>query len=471
MRRQLVLSYGALLLAVLVSLAVPLVTISVDHNSQHLASDRLSDVTYLAKLAEPALRTEESAALRAALTRYEQVHGIHGAVIDADRRVVVTSDPTFRFFGSQALDATMPPPVGAEVPDIGDATRRALAGEQVGLDTRIWPWGPQWLVVAAPVGSGGEISGAVVTVSPTGDLRNDTWRDWMILAALAMVPLALCAFAAWRLAQWTLRPVGRLDTAAQEIAAGGYTVRVPGDAGPPELRHLVRVFNHMADTVTEALTRQRAFVAQASHQMRNPLTALLLRMESLEDEPLTDEGRTNHRLAVEEVERLRKMLEGLLALARVERDDDPVETVDAVDVARARVDGWLPLAGAREITLTLDADVPSAPVRSVVSGLGQVLDALIDNALKFGARTVTVRVTDGPRPQVHVVDDGPGLDAAARPRATERFWRASGTQNHEGHGLGLSIAAALTEASGGTLTLDPAPGGGLHATVELPGVA
>lgn len=462
MRRRLVLSYGALLLAVLLSLVVPLATISVDHDSQHLTADRLSDAAYLAELAESALQTDESAALHAALVRYEQVHDIHGAVLDVDRRVVVTSDSAGRFFGPAPREADA---VGR--PGVAAAVRRALAGERVGFDTRIWPWGPRWLVVAAPVSAGGEVSGAVVTISPTEQLRSATWRNWLVLAVLSMIPLALCAFAATRLAHWTLRPVGRLDRAAHEIAAGGYTVRVLDDDGPPELRHLVSVFNHMADTVTEALARQRAFVAQASHQMRNPLTALLLRLESLGDEELGPEGRTSHRLAVEEVERLGKMLEGLLALARVERGDDPVETVDAVAVADGRVQAWQPLATARGITLALDATVPAVCVRSILSGLDQVLDALIDNALKFGARTVTVRVIGGEHPQVHVVDDGPGLAPEQYQRATERFWRAGDAQNHEGHGLGLSIAAALTESSGGTLTLAGAEGGGLHARIDL----
>lgn len=462
MRRRLVLSYGILLLAVLISLAVPLATISVDHASQRLAADRLSDATYLAELAEPAMRTEQAATLRAALARYEQVHQIHGAVIDADRQVVVASAGAGAFFDPGAPQAR-----ALGEPGLTAAIRGALVGDQVGFDTRIWPWGPRWLVVAVPVGSGGEVSGAVVTVSSTERLRSATWRTWLILTALSMIPLVLGAFAATRLASWTLRPVRRLDRATREIAAGGYTVRVPTDAGPPELRHLVHEFNHMADTVSESLARQRAFVSQASHQMRNPLTALLLRLESLGEEDLGPQGRTDHRLAVEEVERLGQMLEGLLALARVERGGDPVETVDAVAVAGARVQAWKPLADSRGITLTLDATVPAAPVRSVLSGLGQILDALVDNALKFGARTVTVRVTGAGHPQVHVVDDGPGLAPEQYQRATERFWRAGGTQQQDGHGLGLSIAAALAEAAGGTLTLSGAEGGGLHARLDL----
>ncbi|MBY8870987.1 HAMP domain-containing histidine kinase [Micromonospora sp. PLK6-60] len=460
MRRHLVRSYGALLVAVLLSLAVPLAAASVGRDSQHLAADRLSDVAYLAKLAEPALRTGESAALDTALSRYEQVYDIHGAVIDADRRVVVSSDPTGRIVDLAAA-AT------ADRPDTAGAVRRALAGEQVGFDTRVWPWGPEWLVVAAPIGTGGEVSGAVVTVSSTAGLRAATARNWLLVAAAATAPLGLCVLAANWLANWTLRPVRRLDAAAQELAADGYAVRVPADAGPPELRRLVQEFNQMADTVAEALARQRAFVAQASHQLRNPLTALLLRIETLGEEPLTPDGRIDHRLAVEEVERLHQMLEGLLTLARIERHDDPIETIDAVATAAARVRAWQPLARARGVTLALDATVPAAPVRSVVTGLCQILDALIDNALKFGARTVTVRVTDDDGPRVEVVDDGRGMTPEQRQRATERFWRAGDAQNQAGHGLGLSIATALTEASGGTLVLAGADGGGLRAGLEL----
>ncbi|MEV1333624.1 HAMP domain-containing sensor histidine kinase [Micromonospora costi] len=462
MRRRLVLGYASLLAAVLLALAVPLAITDVGHDSHRVTADRLADAIALAAVAEPALHSGESAALRAALVRYEDLYGIHALVADADGRTVAHSGS-----GADAdVDARRTAEAATGV-DIGPVLRRALAGAQEGSDTRIWPWGPRWLVIAVPVSSGGQAVGAVVTMSPTDRQRSETIRGWLLLTAAGTVPMAVCLLAATLLARWTLRPVHELDRAAQDLAAGRYTAGAPADAGPPELRRLVVVFNDMADRVTEALARQRAFVAQASHQLRNPLTTLLLRMESLGVEPLTEEGRAEHRLAVEEIDRLRQMLEGLLALARAERDGDSTVTVDAVSVAAARVRAWAPVATDRGARLRLDAPAGPLPVLTVATGLDQCLDALIDNALKFGAHTVTVRVIGGERPVVHVLDDGPGLPPDRLTRATERFWRAPGSQNVAGHGLGLSIVAALTAAAGGRLELDHADTGGLDAALHL----
>ncbi|MFI6236565.1 sensor histidine kinase [Micromonospora sp. NPDC050784] len=462
MRRRLVLGYASLLAAVLLALAVPLAITDVGHDSHRVTADRLADAISLAAVAEPALRTGESEALRTALVRYEDLYGIHALVVDADGRTVAQS----RVLADASEDAGRAAEAATGV-DIGPVLRRALAGAQEGSDTRIWPWGPHWLVIAIPVSSGGQAVGAVVTLSPTDRQRSESVRSWLLLSAAGTVPMAACLLAATLLARWTLRPVRELDRAAQELAAGKYTTRALADVGPPELRQLVVVFNDMADTVTEALARQRAFVAQASHQLRNPLTALLLRMESLGVEPLTEEGRTEHRLAVEEVDRLRRMLEGLLALARAERGGDATVTVDAVTVAAARVRAWEPVATARGGRLRLDAPDGPVPVLSVATGLDQCLDALIDNALKFGAQTVTVRVVAGERPAVHVLDDGPGLSPERLARATERFWRAPESQNVAGHGLGLSIVAALTAVAGGRLELDHSDVGGLEAVLHL----
>jgi signal transduction histidine kinase len=110
-------------------------------------------------------------------------------------------------------------------------------------------------------------------------------------------------------------------------------------------------------------------------------------------------------------------------------------------------------------------------VSAIPTAVGQALDALIDNALKFAGTgaTVTVRVDGGPDSvALHVIDDGPGLGDADRMRATDRFWRASGTQNVDGSGLGLPIAAALVAASGGQLDLLPAQPCGLDARLTFP---
>ena len=316
----------------------------------------------------------------------------------------------------------------------------------------------------------GEVVGAVVTLSPTDALRTtvkDRWAELAgggVLAGLAFVLVAVA------LTRWILRPVAQLDSAAHQISAGALDARVAPGLGPPELRRLARSFNTMADDVTDALERQRAFVAQASHQLRNPLTALRLRVEELGGFITDPTGTDEHRLAVEETDRLRRILDGLLALAQAERGRHRTEAVDAGKTVDDRVAGWQPLAEQRGITLRREGH-DSAIVYAVPTAVGQALDALIDNALKFAGTgaTVTVRVVpDADTVALHVVDDGPGLGDTERMRATERFWRAPGSQNVDGSGLGLPIAAVLVEVSGGRLDLLAAAPRGLDARLTFP---
>ncbi|MGE5828895.1 MAG: ATP-binding protein [Micromonosporaceae bacterium] len=455
MRKRLVTIYSLLLILVLAALEVPLAVTLAGRETQRLVADRMADAIRFATLAEPALRTGETVTLRAELIRYDQLFGISSAVIDQDGTgVVVSRDRAWLNDAAVARE-----------------TRRALTGQEAAAEGSIWPWRTSPLVVAAPVGSGGEILGVVVTMSPVGRSAGAVGTDWLVLAALGAVVLAICIAVAWALARWTLRPVAELDAAAQHIRAGDYGARVAAVGGPAELRRLTSAFNEMAATVSEALERQRAFVAQASHQLRNPLTALRLRVEDLGDDLESADVRERHRLALEETERLGHVLDSLLALARAERGQHRLEPVDAAEVARTRVVAWQPVAVRQGVELRYEPPEGDRPVRAVATALDQALDALIDNAMKFagaGAQVaVRVDVADG-GVLVRVTDDGPGLPAEQLELATDRFWRAPTTQNVDGSGLGLPIVAVIAEVSGGRFDLAPAYPQGLEARLWLP---
>jgi signal transduction histidine kinase len=390
------------------------------------------------------------------------LYGIAAAVVDQDGIPVVASRA-----GIDLQSAT-----------VVKQSRRARAGGQVTDDGTVWPWRTDPLIVAVPVGSGGEILGAVVTISPTRHEAARVGAAGAVLAGGGLVVLAVGILAVWSFARWTLRPVAELDAAAHELGAGDYAVRVPVDDGPAELRRLGTAFNEMAATVADALERQRAFVSHASHQLRNPLTALRLRVEDLGAD-LTDPPVVEvHRLALEETERLGNVLDSLLALARAERGRYRLVEVDAGEVAWARVVAWQPVAAQRKVTLRYVRPARPVRARAVATALDQALDALIDNAVKFSAvdggpegngAMVTVRVAaDDGGVAVHVTDTGPGLTAEHRELATDRFWRAPDAQNVDGSGLGLPIVAVLVEASGGRLDLLAAEPRGLHARLWLP---
>jgi signal transduction histidine kinase len=452
MRRRLAASYVVLLVLVLAALEVPLgVTLAV-RDSQRMALDRLADAVRFATSAEVTLRSDvaEDRTLQIELDEYHDTYGIDAAVIDRNGKTQASTRAGL--------------PLGTA--EIQKQVQRALAGDQTGGSGTVWPWQSKPMVVAAPIGSRGETLGAVVTISPTDRLRNQTRIAWGGLVLGGLAALAAFVLVALALARWTLKPVAELDSAAHHIADGDYAARVPPDLGPPELRRLATAFNEMVGTVSDVLERQRAFVSQASHQLRNPLTALRLRVEDLSEGVPGDEGR----LVLAETDRLTQMLDSLLELASAERGRFGLEVVDAEVVAADRVTAWQALATQRGVALRLDGTGQPAKVLAVTTAVDQALDALIDNALKFGAATVTVRV----RPAaggvtVQVVDDGPGLTEEQRKHATERFWRAPTAQNTAGTGLGLPIVAVLVDSSGGRLELSDADPHGLTAELWFSG--
>ena len=454
MRTRLVTTYVLLLCMVLLALEVPLGVSMTNRETQRVLADRLADATRFASLAAPAMRNDDLKSVTDELRRYHDLYGIGTMLVDQDQRVLSVS--------------------GVPVPgpdQAGLAIRGALAGRQVGTPGTLWPWQEEPLIVAVPVSDGGTVLGTVLTVSPTARNRRTILNAWLDLGLLGLLAVAVCVIAALRLAGWVLRPVTRLDAAAHEIAAGDSGARVQPGLGPPELRRLSASFNEMADAVAEAMERQRSFVAHASHQLRNPLTVLRLRVEDLGTR-LTDDGaRADHQIALEETDRLADVLDGLLALARAERGQHRIEVVDAVAVALNRRQAWCPLTERRGIELV--AEVPDEPryARLVATALDQSLDALIDNALKFtpagGRVEVAVASGDG-GVEVTVRDTGPGMTEEQCRLATERFWRAPDAQNVDGAGLGLPIVMVLVEASGGRFALASAALGGLEARIWLP---
>jgi signal transduction histidine kinase len=454
MRYRLVGTYLALLTLVLLALEIPLAANVAASRTQAVVIDRNVDAARLASLADPALRTGETHTLTDELDRYFELYDITGAVADRDGKLVaVTGDP--RVF---------------QTPQVRRWLNQALAGERVGAGRTVWPWQSARLAIAVPVTTAGEVVGAVITLSPVDKLHASIDRAWIEIAGGGLGALLVFVAVAAILARWILRPVGQLDDAAHRISAGALDARVRPGIGPPELRRLARSFNTMADDVTDALDRQRAFVAQASHQLRNPLTALRLRVEELGTFIADPVGGEEHRLALEEADRLRRICDGLLALARAERGRYHVEVEDAATTADERVAAWQPLARERGITLRRTG-TGTAPVQAVPTAVGQALDALIDNALKFAGPDATVEVDvvpAGERVEVRVVDDGPGLADTLRRQATERFWRAPDAQNLDGSGLGLPIATVLVTASGGDLELLAAKPRGLDARLRFP---
>jgi signal transduction histidine kinase len=263
------------------------------------------------------------------------------------------------------------------------------------------------------------------------------------------------------------RSVRRLEAAANRVAAGDLTTRVPEHKGPPELQHLEHAFNRMASEIARLMDAQQQFVADASHQLRTPLTALQLRLENL-DARVSAPERPAVETIIADLARLTRLVDGLLVLARDDGGPSATEIVDVSAVVLARADAWTEVVADRGMTLAVDAS-GEAWAHVAPGAVEQLFDNLVDNAVSVSrpGDVVTIRVeSHETRVELHVIDHGPGLDATERTRAFDRFWRGSDAPSG-GSGLGLAIVQRLADASGGTARLDDNAGGGIDAVVTL----
>jgi signal transduction histidine kinase len=299
----------------------------------------------------------------------------------------------------------------------------------------------------------------------TSDVDARVQRLWLSLAGMAVIVLAAVGLIGSGIARSVTRPVHRLRDDAARFAQGDLSVDTTPHDGPPEIKALGASLDAMAVRLDELLRTQRAFVADASHQLRTPLTALRLRLENLE---ATLPGARSPELdaAIEETDRLANLVTELLSLARADEHRAPV-VVDLGPLVRDRVDTWSAVADSAGVELALELD-DDEPCRAWTTpgAVEQVLDNLLDNAIKASSpgRAVTVRLGRLQRTlRIDVVDHGPGLDDNQKTLALQRFWRADARR--PGTGLGLSIVDAIAASSGGSFALADTPGGGLTASV------
>lgn len=224
----------------------------------------------------------------------------------------------------------------------------------------------------------------------------------------------------------------------------------------------------MADNVEDVLEQQRAFVADASHQLRNPLAALLLRIELLALE--LPEGNEEIASVRTEGRRLGQVLDDLLDLALAEHAESDLQLTDIGALTAERVASWRPVAEEKGVRLRAGGP-PAVTAWADPIALSSALDAIIDNALKFtpAGEEVDVTVASGSRHvTVVVADGGPGLTDQELERVGDRFWRSSQHQNIQGSGLGLSISRTLLAAGGGSLSYARKEPYGLSVTVSVP---
>ncbi|POM27499.1 Sensor-type histidine kinase PrrB [Actinomadura rubteroloni] len=299
------------------------------------------------------------------------------------------------------------------------------------------------LAVTTPVPSRTGPGQVVRVALPTATVRARTVRTWLLMGAFALVIVGLAAGVAWNQSRRLARPLERLTRAAQALGDGDFTVRAD-PSGLREADAAGRALEVTARRLGSMLERERAFSADVSHQLRTPLTGLLLGLESALERPGAD-LRSAARTAVRRGERMRDIIDDLLLLARdAGPDRAPLDVPALLDELRARWEG-LPLA------TVVHGPLPT--VHAKTSALRQILDVLVDNAREHGGGRITVEASDiGGGLAFDVADEGPGVTDPE----DEIFTRRSASGN--GHGIGLALARSLAEAEGGRLVLRrPAP--------------
>ncbi|TLM81041.1 HAMP domain-containing histidine kinase [Pseudarthrobacter sp. NamE2] len=367
--------------------------------------------------------------------------------------------------------------------DVRDALSRTGLNVSDTALAQLEPFGSGSELIFRPFGSASQVLGGVVLEVDLDTARQKLGGRWLLVAAAAVVLAAVLLLAAARITGWVLRPVLRLNTAVTELARTGRAGRLPED-GPPELRELSRSFTAMARTVSDSIESQRQLIADTSHQLRNPIGALRLRLDVLQLELRTAREHDAADNVMAELERVEEILDGVLKLAAAEHraSEDSVRAfgsfghrsaagpVDPYPVLQGEVERAIPAAERAGARLVL-APPPRGPmlVSCQPAELSQMIAELLNNAIKYApGATVSASVTVARNAvAVEISDDGPGLSEQERTLAATRFWRSPRHATVRGTGLGITIVDELAAANGGRLVLGTATPHGLSARLEF----
>ena len=449
MIKRLLAGYVAIVLVLAGALAIPFGIVFAERQREQFAVALERDAVVLATIYEDALQ-HDLEIVPVSAEAYAQRTGVRVVVVDVEGDSVVdTSDDTPRSFSSR--------------PEIDTA----LGGERFSGTRYSTTLQEELFVAAVPVASGSRVYGAVRLTVFNDDVEEQVHAMWLSLGLVVVVAVGATAVVAFVVARSVTRPIARLGETAALIAGGDLSARAGIADAPPELAELAATFDEMAERVESLVESQRSFVADASHQLRTPLTAMRLKLENLEADASAEELVALGDVVVE-VERLRLVIDQLLELSR--EGSAGTVPVDAIDVVSQRFSLWEPVAqeGSIAFDMHVDSDIVCDAV-ALPGALEQILDNLIDNALRYTPEgsSVAMSVSMDPRGQcrIAVVDSGPGVPGEDLEKIFDRFWR--GDTDEPGTGLGLAIVAHLVSQSGGSISATNVPKGGLSIMVTL----
>jgi signal transduction histidine kinase len=449
LRGRLSLAAAYVVLLAVVSLAVPLILTFRDRVDGEVRQQASGQADVVAATAGDLVVSGDRAALRSLVRSAAGAARGRVIVVDGGGRLLADSAG-----GRDGVSYAARPEIAAAL----DGERFQQRRFSTTLDTEL-------LATAAPMVRDGRTAGAVRITQPVAAVQRAVRRSALGVVAVAATVLTMGILAGVLVAGGIVRPLLRLEATAREIAAGDLERRAPVE-GSAEQRSLARSFNAMTDRLADLVAARERFVADASHQLRTPLTGLRLRLEEARHAPHRDAAAGELDAGMAEVDRLATIVEDLLVLGAARpaaSGDGPTDLALAVRRAAER---WAPQAAVAGVRLDVDAPRPAAARGLADDDADRLLDVLVENALRY-APGAPVALSARPA-LLEVRDHGPGLAPGEEDAVLERFHRGSaGRAGADGSGLGLSIAADLAAAAGGTLTLANAPGGGAVARVRL----
>jgi signal transduction histidine kinase len=349
----------------------------------------------------------------------------------------------------------------------------ARRGELI-VDKSVEDLGDQSRILARPVRKGTAGADVVIVGASTAASRRADRRLAFLLGIGGPLLVAAITATGWWLAGAALRPVSRMAREATTISLQEPGRRLPQPPGNDEIAELGRTLNQMLGRIESTLAHERAFVDDASHELRTPIAVLRGELELLtldsSDNAAVEKGL---RSALEETDRLTRLTDGLLVLARADAGQITASAGATPLVATATaVTRRLP---ARDgITVDIESDEPEVTVRGDTGWIEEIVTNLVSNANKYAAHSVQIRIaSNGRQVSLGVADDGAGFDPALLDRAFDRFARADVARGRDagGAGLGLAIVASIARALGGSVrAANGPPLGGALVEVTLPKV-
>jgi signal transduction histidine kinase len=446
----------AVTVVVLIALEVPLAVTFEHQRTTEAATELERDALAIGDLVEDDLETGGSTLLEEAVATYQSERGARALIVDPSGIALADSAPTTGVGESVGRSF-------ADRPEIA----QALAGQTTLVTRRSETLGETLQIVAVPVRSGGRVLGAVRVSRSRAEIDEEVRRYQLALGLIALLSIAGCIGLGYAVGRWATGSLAGLQRAAARLERGDLDSRSPVGVGPPEVQDLSASFNAMAERLATLIRSSQDFAADASHQLRTPLTAVRLRLDNL---AATGGNEAEVEAVLLDITRLEQTIDALLAFTRLERQPTQPAAVAVGPVLQQRVEVWSPAAEESNVRVVAVERGHDLAVEFDPNHLEQVLDNLLANAIEAApvGSTVEVWAEDrGDHVDVHVTDHGPGLTPEDRERAFDRHWG----MRPEGTGLGLAIVERLCANNRATVRLDETTGGGIDAVVVAPRAA